>query len=360
MLNTRDQQIRRFHQEFLGGIVAFIGVFVLGTFWFRFVEKWTWVDSAYMTTSTLATVGFGEIHPLDARARLFTIVLIFMGVVTIGYMVNRFTEAFIQGYFQESIQQRQEQRVLEKLTNHYILCGYGRTGCQIAAEFQTENINFVIIDSDAGQVERAKNLGYQVIVGDATLDEFLLMAKIDQAVCIVAALTSDAENLYTVLSAKTLNPQIRAIARASTEEAVKKLRRAGADEVVSPYITGGKRLAAAALRPQVVDFVDGILTGADRSFYMEEFRIEAETCNYIGQTLSEARLRSQSGALVLAIRRADRNLIVGPMGDTLMLEGDSLICLGTVEQLRSLNEILSPRNPPDLRLPNQKKKSNLK
>jgi voltage-gated potassium channel len=176
----------------------------------------------------------------------------------------------------------------------------------------------------------------------------------------VAALTSDAENLYTVLSAKTLNPQIRAIARASTEEAVKKLRRAGADEVVSPYITGGKRLAAAALRPQVVDFVDGILTGADRSFYMEEFRIEAETCNYIGQTLSEARLRSQSGALVLAIRRADRNLIVGPMGDTLMLEGDSLICLGTVEQLRSLNEILSPRNPPDLRLPNQKKNSNLK
>ncbi len=110
----------------------------------------------------------------------------------------------------------------------------------------------------------------------------------------------------------------------------------------------------------MVDFVDGILTGADRSFYMEEFRIEAETCNHIGQTLSEARLRSQSGALVLAIRRADRNLIVGPMGDTLLLEGDSLICLGTVEQLRALNQILSPRNTPDLRLPNQKKNSNLK
>jgi voltage-gated potassium channel len=198
------------------------------------------------------------------------------------------------------------------------------------------------------------------VMGDATLDESLLTAKIDQAVCIVAALTSDAENLYTVLSAKTLNPQIRAIARASTEEAVKKLRRAGADEVVSPYITGGKRLAAAALRPQVVDFVDGILTGADRSFYMEEFRIEAETCSYIGQSLSEARLRSQSGALVLAIRRADRDLIVGPMGDTLLLEGDSLICLGTVEQLRALNQILSPRNTPDLRLPNQNKTTNLK
>ncbi|MGL5035296.1 MAG: potassium channel family protein, partial [Microcystaceae cyanobacterium] len=188
-----------------------------------------------------------------------------------------------------------------------------------------------------------------------TLDECLLMAKIDQAICIVAALTSDAENLYTVLSAKTLNPKIRAIARASTEEAVQKLQRAGADEVVSPYITGGKRLAAAALRPQVIDFVDGILTGAGRSFYMEEFIINHETCPYIGQSLSEARLRSQSGALVLAIRRLDRELIVGPTGDTLLLEEDSLICLGTVEQLRKLNQIICPLNPAPLRLPNKQK-----
>ena len=170
--------------------------------------------------------------------------------------------------------------------------------------------------------------------------------------CLVSALTSDAENLYTVLSAKTLNPKIRAIARASTEEAVLKLQRAGADAVVSPYITGGKRLAAAALRPQVMDFVDGILTGSDRTFYMEEFLLDPKFCPCVGQTLSEARLRLQSGALVLAIRRSDGTLIGGPTGETPLMAGDLLICMGTPEQLRQLNQILGPITPsPALRPP---------
>ncbi|AIE73710.1 Potassium channel protein [Synechocystis sp. PCC 6714] len=331
------------------------GLFGVGTAWYKYVEDWTWLDAAYMTTITLATVGFGETHPLSPASRLFTILLILMGLITIGYMVNRFTEAFIQGYFQESLRRRQEQQVMERLENHYILCGYGRTGQQIALEFDAETIPFVIIDSSPEIIAQAKMRDYAVIQGDATLDETLLSAHIERAVCIVSALSSDAENLYTVLSAKTLNPQIRAIARASSEEAVQKLKRAGADEVVSPYITGGKRLAAAALRPQVVSFVDGILTGADRSFYMEEFRIKMEDCPYIGQTLREAQLRSQSGALILAIRREDRKLIVGPMGDTHLLDADSLICLGTVEQLRTLNQILCPLNPAPIRLPKNRR-----
>lgn len=355
MLNIVEQKNRRLHQELLGGGLTFVGLLLAGTFWYRFIEHWTWIDAAYMTTITLTTVGFGETHPLDPKSRVFTMLLVLAGLFTIGYMANRFTEAFIQGYFQAGLRQRQERLMISTLKEHYILCGFGRTGCQIAAEFQTEGIPFLIIESDTAQIERAKAMGYQVLTGDATLDESLLTAKIDQAICIVAALTSDAENLYTVLSAKTLNPKIRAIARASTEEAVQKLQRAGADEVVSPYITGGKRLAAAALRPQVVDFVDGILTGAGRSFYMEEFRITADSSPYIGQSLSEARLRSQSGALVLAIRRLDRDLIVGPTGETLLLEEDSLICLGTVEQLRKLNHILCPLSPSTLRLPNKQK-----
>ena len=354
MLNTLEQKNRRLRQQLLAGVLAFAGLFWLGTFWYRFIDQWTWVDAAYMTTITLATVGFGETHPLDERSRLFTMVLILAGVVNIGYIANRFTEAFIQGYFQEGLRRRQEQRGIAVLKNHYILCGFGRTGQQIATEFATEDLPFIIIETDEVQTAKARALGYQVLVGDATLDDVLLAAKIDKALCIVAALTSDAENLYTVLSAKTLNPQIRAISRASTEEAVQKLQRAGADEVVSPYITGGKRLAAAALRPQVVDFIDGILTGAGRSFYIEEFRMQGES-PYLGQSLSEAKFRSQSGALVLAIRRLDRDLIVGPTGDTLLLEGDSLICLGTVEQLRTLNQIICPLNPAVLRLPTKPK-----
>jgi voltage-gated potassium channel len=351
-LATIDPKYKRLRQELIGGVVALGVVFFIGTLWYRLIEGWTWLDAAYMTMSTLATVGFGEINPLNERGRLFTMVLIVMGLITIGYIVNRFTEALIQGYFQVGIRRRQERRLIETLVNHYILCGFGRTGRQVAIEFEAEKISFVLIDSDPEQVEKAKALGYPVIQGDATLDESLVAAKIDRAICIVAALTSDAENLYTVLSAKTLNPRIRAIARASTEEAVQKLQRAGADAVVSPYITGGRRLAAAALRPQVMDFVDGILTGTNSAFYMEEFLIDPKTCPCVGQTLSQASLRSQSGALVLAVRRADGTLIGGPTGDTILMAGDLLICMGTAEQLRNLTQILLPiRSSSSLRLP---------
>ncbi len=342
MYSTLEQKYRRIQKELIAGVIALGFVFIVGTLWYSLVEGWSWEDAAYMTVITLATVGFGEIHPLGNRGRLFTISLILMGVVSIGYIVNRFTEALIQGYFQEGIRLRQQRRLMESLSGHYILCGFGRTGRQIALEFEAEGVPFVAVDLDIESVQAAQLLGYMALQADATLDESLLKAKIERAICLVAALPSDAENLYTVLSAKTLNPQIRAIARASTQEALQKLQRAGADAVVSPYITGGKRMAAAALRPQVLDFVDGILTGADRELYMEEFRLDPAVCPYIDQTLREAKLRSQTGALVLAIRRLDGTLIGGPTAEAKLMPGDLLICMGTAEQLRSLNQILAP------------------
>lgn len=351
MYSTLEQKYQRLRKELIGGAIALFGVALIGSLWYRFVEGWSWPDAVYMTVITLATVGYGETHPLGNRGRLFTITLILMGVISIGYLVNRFTEALIQGYFQEGIRLRQRRRLIDTLTEHYILCGFGRTGRQIALEFKAEGIPFVTVDSEVEQIEAAQELGYVSVQGDATLDDTLLKVGIERAICLIAALPSDAENLYTVLSAKTLNPQIRAIARASTEEALKKLQRAGADAVVSPYITGGRRMAAAALRPQVLDFMDGVLTGGDRSFYLEEFLIDPQSCPVVGQTLREARLRSQSGALVLAIRRADSNLIVGPTGETPLLAGDLLICMGTAEQLRQLNRILSPLRSHGPRMP---------
>jgi len=335
----------------MAGTLALGGVIITGTLWYRFVEGWTWEDATYMTVITLATVGYGEINPLQSRGRLFTITLILMGVISIGYIVNRFTEAVIQGYFQEGIRLRQQRRLMESLSGHYIICGFSRTGRQIAKEFRAEGVRFVIVDSEVESVRFATENGFTVYQGDATLDDTLIKVGIEKAICIVAALPSDAENLYTVLSAKTLNPNIRAIARASTEEALQKLQRGGADAVISPYITGGKRMAAAALRPQVMDFVDGIISGADRQLYMEEFLLESSVCPVIGQTLHKARLRSQTGALVLAIRRADGNLIGGPTGDTILMPGDLLICMGTAEQLRSLNQILGPIGSKQLRRP---------
>ncbi|PAX52590.1 potassium channel family protein [Brunnivagina elsteri] len=352
MYSTIEQKYQRIQKELMAGAFGLAGVFMIGTSWYRFVEHWSWEDSVYMTVITLATVGYGETQPMGNRGRLFTIALILMGVIAIGYIVNRFTEAVIQGYFQEGIRLRQQRRLMESLSGHYIICGFSRTGRQIAKEFRAEGVPFVVIDSEMDSMRYAQQEGYTAYQGDATLDETLLRVGIVKATCIVAALPSDAENLYTVLSAKTLNPEIRAIARASTEEAVQKLQRGGADAVVSPYITGGKRMAAAALRPQVMDFVDGILTGADRQLYMEELLLDPAICPVVGLTLQKARLRSQTGALVLAIRRVDGSLIGGPTGDTVLMAGDLLICMGTAEQLRSLNQILGPISTKQMRRPN--------
>lgn len=333
---------RRTRRHLIGGTVALGGVALTGALWYRLVEGWTWVDAIYMSVITLATVGFAEIHPLGDRGRLFTIVLILMGGVAIAYIVNCFTEALIQGHLQAGIRLGKRRRLMESLTNHYIVCGFGRTGRQVAVEFATESIACLVVDSDEAAIHEAQQMGFVTFQGDATQDQVLFQAGIERAACLIAALPSDAENLYTVLSAKTLTPNIRTIARASSEEAVQKLQRGGADVVVSPYITGGKRMAAAALRPQVVDFLDGMLTGADRTVYIEEFLISPEHCPKVGQTLREAQLRMKSGALILAIRRADNSLIVGPDGGTVLYSGDLVISMGTSEDLRRLNQILGP------------------
>lgn len=346
-----EQKYRRIQKELMVGTVSLCGVLLTGTLWYRFIEKWTWEDATYMTFITLSTVGYGETQPLGSRGRLFTIALILMGIITIGYIVNRFTEAVIQGYFQEGIRLRQQRRTMESLSRHYIICGFSRTGRQIAQEFEAEGVSFVIIDSEIETVRKAQEEGYTTYLGDATLDETLMLVRIDRAICIVAALPSDAENLYIVLSAKTLNPRIRAIARASTEEALQKLQRGGADAVISPYITGGRRMAAAALRPQVMDFVDGIISGKGRELYMEEVLIDHSSCPFVGQTLGQARLRAQTGALVLAIRRESGDLIGGPTADTILMSGDVMIGMGTAEQLRALNRILGPIDSNPLREP---------
>ncbi|AFY39035.1 TrkA-N domain protein [[Leptolyngbya] sp. PCC 7376] len=344
-----EQQYLRLKKQLLLGVFSLLGLCLCGVTWYKLVEQWSLSDAIYMTFISISTVGFGEVRPLDSdRLRFFTITLIVLGVINIGHIVNRFTEAIIGGYVQEWRKLQEQQKRINSLKNHYIVCGLGRTGLQVAQEFTEENIPFVVIDSKPEQIVAARKMGYICIEGDATLDESLYAAKIDDAACLVAALRSDAENLYTVLSAKALKKEIRAVARASTEEGLLKLRRAGADSVVSPYITGGRRLAASALRPQVMDFVDGLFTGSEKSYYLEEVRLDRECGEYIGKTLSQARLRVQSGALVLAIRRSDKGvfkgkLIPGPTGDTILMVDDSLICMGTPDQLRDLNKILLPR-----------------
>lgn len=340
-MDVVEQKYQRIRTDLQRGGFALTMVFLVGTLWYGLVEGWHWVDAVYMTAITLTTVGYGETQPLGDRGRLFTVALILAGVITIGYIVNRFTEALIEGYFVEGRKIKIQQKLVQSLTNHFIICGFGRIGRQIAIEFAAEEIVFVVVDASSEEVKAAQDMGYNAVQADATLDETLMRIGIERATCLVATLPSNAENLYIVLSAKTLNQQIRIVARASNEEAVQKLQRAGAEQVISPYITGAKRMAAAALRPQVMDFMDGIMTN-DGSFFIEEVLIDQHSCPLIGLSLREARLRSQSGALVLAIRRQDGVAIVGPTGETRLMPHDTLICMGTEAQLRVLNQILEP------------------
>jgi voltage-gated potassium channel len=337
-----EETYRRSQRHLTRGMVALFFIVFTGALWYRYMEGWSWIDAFYMAVITLTTVGFGETNPLSPEGRLFTIVLLLAGIWVITYIVNNFTEAVVQGHLQAGFRLRKRRKSMDSLTGHHIICGFGRTGRQIAMEFAAEKVPFIIVDCDDASIQLAQSFGYITFQGDATQDQVLLRVGIERARCLVAALPSDAENLYTVLSAKTLAPSIRTIARASSEEAIQKMERGGADVVVSPYITGGKRMAAAALRPQVVDFLDGILTGADRTVYVEEFLLTPNTCPIIGKTLKEAQLGKKSGALILAIRRADNTLIIGPSADTRLYPGDLVISMGTTEQLRLLNQILSP------------------
>lgn len=347
------QRRRKTQQELLLGLLALIGVILTGTLWYWLAEGWRFTDALYMTVITLATVGFTEVQPLGDRGRIFTILLIVLGIIAVGYLVNRFIEAIVRGYFQEGMRLNQRRRLMQELSEHYILCGFGRTGRQIAEEFTLQRIPFVVVDADEEVVQRAQQMGFIAVQGDATQDKTLHLVKIESAVCLISALMSDAENLYTVLSARTLNPNIRIISRASSEDAIQKLQRVGADAVISPYITGGKRMAAAALRPQVMDFVDGIFSGSTYTYYMEEFVLDPQVCSHIGQTLKESRLRTLTGALIVAIRRANSELIIGPTADVQLMSGDVLICLGTAEQLESMNRTLCPINPSTIQQPIQ-------
>ncbi|MEL6899707.1 MAG: potassium channel protein [Cyanobacteria bacterium J06606_4] len=346
------QRYRKTQRELALGLFALLGLIAVGTFWYWIVEGWRFVESLYMTVITLATVGFAEVQTLGDRGRVFTVVLIFMGVFTVGYIANRFTEAIVRGYFQDGARLKQRRRLMQGLSRHYIVCGFGRTGRQIAEEFSLQKIPFVVVDASEDAVQEAQQLGFMAVQGDATLDDTLNLVRLESAICLVSALTSDAENLYTVLSARTLNAKVRIVARASSEEAIQKLQRVGADAVISPYITGGKRMAAAALRPQVMDFMDGIFSGGDRTYYMEEFLLDPTVCMQIGKTLRESQLRARTGVLIVAIQRNQGELIIGPTADVELQSEDFLICLGTAEQLQSMNRILSPINAEPLQQPN--------
>ncbi len=320
----------------LWGIVALLAVIVVGTIGYAFIEGWSFFDSLYMTVITITTVGYNEIHPLSNGGRLFTGFLIIGGVGGALYTLTGIIQYMAEGNIIANWGRRRMKNRIAQLKAHFILCGFGRVGEEIANTFKEEDVPFVVIDNRPECIARAEQAGYLYLQGDATSDDVLKEAGIENARGLVAALGTDVDNTYITLSGRGLYPTLFITARASDAEAEAKLKRAGADRIVSPNSIGARRMAMLALRPAVVDFLDTISRRRGPELQMENVAIGNKS-SLAGQTVEEVRRCSKAN--VLAINKKSGRLLANPSGEEKITAGDSLIIMGTSEQLTALEAI---------------------
>ncbi len=318
------------------GIIILASIIAAGTIGYMLIEGWSPSDAVYMTMITISTVGYSEVHPLSEAGRIFTIFLIAGGVSGALFVFSALVEYALAGRLGVARRRRQMKAKIANLKDHFILCGYGRVGEDIARTFSEEGVPFVIIDSRPDNINLAEEQGYLSLLGDATSDKVLLEAGIERARALVAAIGSDADNTYIVLSARGLRPDLFIEARASDKEAEAKLKRAGADRIVSPNSIGARRMALLAIRPTVADFIDTVTFRRGRELQMENI-IVPDSSPLIGQTVTA--IRQQSQANVLAINRKSGKLLTNPTGEEAIETGDRLIIMGTAEQLTTLESL---------------------
>lgn len=316
------------------GLLLLACVFVAGTAGFVLIEHWSLLDALFMTTITLTTVGYDEVHPLDAAGRIFDIGLIVVGVTTAAYVFNGLAEAFIeQRFFRSIVKERRMAREIERLRDHFFVCGYGRVGMHVALELAREGKPFVVIEQDPALVETCRATGFSAVLGDATQDAVLLQAGIERAKGIVTALNSDAANLYITLSCRSLHADLYIVARASDESAEPKLVRAGANRVLCPYSLTGRRLAEMVVAPEMMSIVEMIGRHSHLELYLEEATIRAES-PLIGRQIGDAMIRVETGAAIVAIKKFDGTLLANPSPQPRVNARDTLVAIGTREQLR--------------------------
>lgn len=314
--------------------IALFAVLVAGTIGYVLIEGWSFLDALYMVVITIASVGFSEVHPLSPHGRVFTIVLILLGVSAISYALTALASILLDGQLARRWRLRRMERRVRHLSDHYILAGYGRVGRQIARDLSRANARFVVIDVNPASVERAEADGRLTVTGNATEDDVLRRANVNTAKGLIAAIADDSENVFLTLSARALNPGLPIVARANYSDAIAKLRRAGASRVVSPYHMAGQQMAMLAVRPLAVDFVETLLHGSGEDLLLEDLRIAAGS-SLIGQSVAAVRARFAAGATLLALRR-DGGILAPPPGDTALREGDTIVVAGADSQLREV------------------------
>ncbi len=315
-------------------------VFLASVLGYVLLEGYTLAEAVYMVVITLSTVGYGEVQPLSPAGRWFTVGVIVVGVGTGAYVFTALVDYIVSGQLQARFQERQRMKALENLRDHVVVCGFGRVGQQVVAELRAIGVPVVVIDHNPDVLERCERQGVLSVAGDATDDDVLLQAGIARAKGLVTVLESDADNLFVVVSARTLNPRLQVVTRATTETAARKLRRAGAARVVEEYAMAGHRLVSHLLRPHVIDFLDAALRTEDLALWLEEIRVTAAS-PLVGKTLAETDIRSLTGANVLAVARHQDERIVDWSPRLRLQAGDILIALGRREQLAALASLAS-------------------
>ena len=325
---------RRLLPLFLIPIILIVG----GTAGYMLIEGWPWPDAFYMTAITLTTVGFGEVQPLSSNGRLFTTALIFLGVGAVAYGLSSLGEMVIDAGLRGEWRRRRVMRDISKLRDHVIVCGYGRVGRSTVETLRQNKRNIVIIDHDPDNVEAVVASGLPAVEGDATKDEVLRAAGIEHAANMVVSTGEDSLNLFVVLSARALNPNLYIVTRSVNAENESKMRRAGADRVVSPYQIGGKHMANIIVRPHVTDFLDVVTLDGGLELWLEEFVI-GPSSPLSGRTVGETDIRRETGVTLVALLRREGGSTITPSADTILRAGDELIVLGTREQLAVLEDL---------------------
>ncbi len=343
LLGLRPKDIRRV----LLALALVACIIAAGTIGYHITARLDWLSALYMTVITISTVGYGELGEVGRVTRIFTIILIFATMIWGAWAIESLLSTILSDEFREAVFQLRSLRKARTMEHHTILCGFGRIGEAAASELKRNNEPFVVIERDPQVIERLRELGYHVIRGDATEDATLLAAGVKRASKLITTLDEDNANIVTVLSARELNPDLWIASRLVREDAYHKLRRAGADEVVSPYDYGGRRLALTLLRPHVAEFLSEVVFDEGRGAEMDELRVE-EGSELVGKTLAQADLRRRFGITVIALYRGDGGrpdnatggFELNPGPDTVLRTGDVLIIVGTADQLRHLHRAL--------------------
>ncbi|MBD3404414.1 potassium channel protein [candidate division GN15 bacterium] len=325
-------------QQLRAALVMALFIITVGTVGFMYLEDWGMLDSLYMTIITLSTVGFGEVRELHDESRLFTIMLIVFGVALGGFVAAAVGQLIIEGQFRELVARRKMEKALKKLDNHFIVAGYGRVGRRVAHEFAKQQVPFVVIEKDDTSVDHLLHEGYLFIQGDATEEDVLHKAGIDTARTLISTLPDEALNVYLTLTARHMRGDLTIIARADFEGGEKKLIRAGANNVVIPHILGGVRMAMAATRPNVVDFVQ--MTGfANDGLIIEELSLPTDA-DLDGKSILDSGLKRTYGVTIIGIKKVGERMVINPGPQTVLNSGDILVLIGDREDVERLNRDL--------------------